>query len=135
MKKMILLLSLIISSSLFAETTHQVADEVQISIGEEKATEFHFYNFGTIPVGMRRSTTYTLTNRMNYPIVLANTFLNGPGFESFHNCWFELFPGQRCSFTLTFAPRYSGYNNGMYVMNFYQGYSIQINLSGNAFLR
>lgn len=132
-----LMLTLCFSAPSFASAVTHAMDEVEIEINQENSSdkniEYHSYHFGNVPVGSRYSTTYTLTNRMNIPLVLANGFLNGPGFEAFHNCYGELRPGYRCSFTLTFNPYRMGFHNGVFVMNFYQNYSIQVNLSGNAF--
>lgn len=130
MKTLILLSSLLFSAHAFSAESIPTKN---IEISEEKAVDQFSYYFGTIRVNQRSFVNYRITNTGSTPLDYQWGRMQGdPSFRATTNCFGTLYPGQRCSFTIEYAPYFQGVNSGLFEMQFAQGYGVRVYVSGNA---
>lgn len=130
MKTLILLSSLLFSAYAFS---NEAVPTKEITISEEKAVDQFSYYFGTIRVNQRSFVNYRITNTGTYPLNYQWGRMYGdPAFRATTNCFGTLNPGQRCSFTIEYAPYFQGVSSGTFEMQFDQGYGVRVYVSGNA---
>lgn len=68
-------------------------------------------NFGNVVVGQSSSRNFTITNTGNAPLDITDLGFKGAGANSFTTsfaCVADLFPGQSCTFPVTFTPSTTG---------------------------
>ena len=68
-------------------------------------------NFGGVAVGSNRSQNLTITNVGNAPLDITDLGFKGADANSFstvYTCLSDLFPGQSCTFAVTFTPATTG---------------------------
>ena len=134
MKRLIIACSLVLSSALFANdliTTN--LPNVEIELSDNKEVDRLFTDFGRIPAGSYSYVNYYLTNTGNQPLYFRNARISGPGFFARHNCGGVLPQRGRCTFTIEFAPFYEGWYTAQFMMSFDPGYTVIVDLRGQAF--
>lgn len=130
MKTLILLSSLLFSAHAFSTET---VSTKEITISEEKATDTFSYYFGSIRVNQRSFVNYRITNTGSTPLDYQWERMQGDAsYRATTNCFGTLYPGQRCSFTIEYAPYFQGPSSGLFEMQFAQGYGVRVYVSGNA---
>jgi hypothetical protein len=138
MKNLCIVFSLILSNVLFADSEIKninldTDSAISIESTENKEVDRLFFNFGLISVGAYRFQNFYLTNTGRVPLFFRSARLSGPGFFVRHNCGGVLPIRGQCNFTIEFSPFYEGMYSGQFMMSFDPGYSVIVNLQGQAF--
>ena len=130
MRNLLIACSLLFSAHAFAAKVPE--QSISIEIGQEKAVERHFYNFGLQRVGSYSSVSYRVTNTGSTPLSFQDARIGGIGYSANHNCGGVLAPQERCSFRINYFPPFEGYHTGRFILSFDQGSDIVVDLSGQA---
>jgi asparagine N-glycosylation enzyme membrane subunit Stt3 len=128
MKNLFFVLAIVFSSLAFAN--HPKA--IKLELNQEKATDFHYYNFGIVPVNYRTFVDYTVTNTGTTPLFFQRATIAGAYFGAYHTCRNGLMPNQQCAFRIEYWPTLDGYHTGQFYLTFDQGSEILVNVSGQA---
>lgn len=130
MKTLILLSSLLFSVHAFST---EVVITKDIEISEEKAVDSFSYYFGNVRVNQRSYVSYRITNTGSTPLDYQWGRMQGDNsYRATTNCFGTLFPGQRCNFTIEYAPYFQGPSSGLFEIQFAQGYGVRVFVRGNA---
>lgn len=133
MKRLIIACSLVLTSSLFAnEAIPSKLPSVEVELSENKEVDRLFTNFGTVRVGSFSYVNYYITNTGNQPLYFRNARIAGPGFYARHNCGGVLPQRGRCTFTIEYSPYFEGWSSGQFMMSFDPGYTVIVDLQGQA---
>lgn len=134
MKRLIIACLLLISSTVFANEEIQVRSQnIEVELSDNKEVDRLFLNFGTIPMGSFRAQNFTITNTGNQPLYFRTARISGPGYYARHNCAGVLPQRGRCNFTIEFSPYYEGWYSGQFMMSFDPGYTVIVDLQGEAY--
>lgn len=98
-----------------------------------------FYNFGYVPVHSFNATRVYIRNNGLVPMQYSFSQTWGFEFNSNHNCYSGLNPGQSCVMEITYWPNTVGFHNGDSTIQFrssqapYTVSDLRVNLTGQAF--
>ncbi len=97
----------------------------------------HYYNFGRVQVNSYNSTSYTIRNTGTTYLQYSSSSLWGIEYQSNHNCFSGIHPGQSCEFQIRYWPFNVGMHSGQFEIRFYGPNpipeTIHVDLWGEAF--
>ena len=130
MKTFILLSSLLFSSYVFSEESVEIHN---IEVSLDRQDDNYNYYFGSVKLGQISYVKYNVINNGNSRLDFKSSRIQGDNaYKATTNCSRTLFPGQRCKFTIIYAPLFLGSSAAVFEMHFLQDYRVRAYVSGYA---
>ena len=130
MKTLILLSSILFSNYVFSEESVETHD---IEVSLDRLDDNYNYYFGKVRLGQISYVKFNVINNGNSRLDFKSSSIQGDNaYKATTNCSRTLFPGQRCKFTLIYAPYFIGPSAAVFQMHFLQDYRVRAYVSGYA---
>ena len=116
--------NIVLGLSLFISVSASAQNHASVDISADStgysAQSRQSYNFGVVWLNTRQYVKYTVTNTGDEPLTFKQARISGSAFDAYHNCGKGLQPKEKCNFTITFWPAFSGLYSGTFVLSFVQ---------------